>query len=651
MQIEGNDNELEYQVSYSRTIDTAVIQHVGSNLISESDGQPKPRLNFVNGVIKRERLPVFERVLWRACYGKVFLRQAEILESIAEVATESCENKSVFIIFFQERRDMSIGVMNRIEDLKTVLGQTHEHRHRILTAAAQNVQMWMTKVRKIKAIYHVLNCFNLDQQCLIAECWCPVSELDQIKLALKRGSEISGSTVQSILNRMVTNETPPTYFKTNKFTQGFQNIVDSYGIAAYREINPAALLLVFFEKRLEATRIKDEIFQMFFYGRYVILLMGCFSVYTGLIYNEAFSKSMNIFGSSWRNSYSIQKISDFIHFYGPDYSPMLIPEKAYIGEPYFIGVDPIWNLAEVNKLNFLNSMKMKAAILVGIAQMIFGIILGYRNFKYFNSKLDVLYTFIPQIIFLGCIFIYLCIEIIMKWVIYDAKGGYYALGYWYPSANCAPSLLIGLINMLMPKSRDYGFVKDNKPCNTTIPSGLSGGCTTLKNCHLNYWYPNQHLVETTLIVIACVSVPVMLFAKPFFLYRLYRRNALSQYRDINAHDPISDSVYADNEHGHDHKQIDIADMMVKQAIHTIEFVLGCVSHTASYLRLWALSLAHAQLSDVLWTKVFRRSLESDGCFGAVSMYIIFFYFAFFSLAILVVMEGLSAFLHALRLHW
>ncbi|CAP27109.2 Protein CBR-UNC-32 [Caenorhabditis briggsae] len=716
----------------------------------------KLQLRFVAGVIQRERLPAFERLLWRACRGNVFLRTSEIDDVLNDTVTGDPVNKCVFIIFFQgdqlktkvkkicegfratlypcpdtpqERREMSIGVMTRIEDLKTVLGQTQDHRHRVLVAASKNVRMWLTKVRKIKSIYHTLNFFNIDvtQKCLIAEVWCPIAELDRIKMALKRGTDESGSQVPSILNRMETHEAPPTYNKTNKFTKGFQNIVDAYGIATYREINPspytmisfpflfavmfgdmghgvimflAALFFILKEKQLEAARIKDEIFQTFFGGRYVIFLMGVFSIYTGFMYNDIFSKSVNAFGSSWTNSIRHEYIDDVLEK-GEKASEaqwMLVPELAYDGNPYPIGVDPVWNLAEGNKLSFLNSMKMKMSVLFGIAQMTFGVLLSYKNFTYFKSDLDVKYMFIPQMIFLSSIFIYLCIQILAKWLFFGSAPGS-VLGYTYPGTNCAPSLLIGLINMFMMKSRNAGFVDEE---GNIVPQ-----------CWLSTWYPGQSFFETIFVLVAIACVPVMLFAKPYYLWKeekerregghrqlatieivlvilalvqvpimlfakpwlLYQREkkqtrystlggsggGASTSQSVRAdiaqddaevvHAPEQTPKPAGHGHGHGDGPLEMGDVMVYQAIHTIEFVLGCVSHTASYLRLWALSLAHAQLSDVLWTMVFRNAFVLDGYAGAVATYILFFIFGSLSVFILVLMEGLSAFLHALRLHW
>uniref|UniRef100_A0A8C4HQC2 V-type proton ATPase subunit a n=1 Tax=Dicentrarchus labrax TaxID=13489 RepID=A0A8C4HQC2_DICLA len=613
---------------------------------------------FVAGVIGRERIPTFERMLWRVCRGNVFLRQADIEDPLEDPTTGDQVHKSVFIIFFQgdqlknrvkkicegfratlypcpetpqERKEMLAGVNARIEDLQMVLNQTEDHRQRVLQAAAKTVRVWFIKVRKMKAIYHTLNLCNIDvtQKCLIAEVWCPVSDLDSIQFALRRGTEKSGSTVPSILNRMQTKQTPPTYNKTNKFTSGFQNIVDAYGIGSYREINPApytiitfpflfavmfgdlghgtlmtcaALYLVLRESRLMAQKNDNEMFSMVFAGRYIILLMGIFSIYTGIIYNDCFSKSLNVFGSGW----SVRPMFDAR--LGGNKVLQLDPtiDGVFKG-PYPIGIDPIWNIA-TNKLTFLNSFKMKMSIILGVIHMLFGVSLSLFNHLYFKKPLNIYLGFIPEIVFMASLFGYLAILIFYKWFSYDAS-----------TSKDAPSLLIAFINMFLFNYND----PSNKPL-----------------------YRGQMAIQSLLVIIALACVPCMLIVKTLVLRRqhLWRKNLLLvNIKEYSDHSGCLWYILKGFNTTRKH--------LLNQAIHTIEYCLGCISNTASYLRLWALSLAHAQLSEVLWSMVMHIGLSSRSFGGFFLLAIVFYFFAVLTVAILLIMEGLSAFLHALRLHW
>lgn len=79
-----------------------------------------------------------------------------------------------------------------------------------------------------------------------------------------------------------------------------------------------------------------QIWRIFFGGRYIILLMGIFSMYTGFIYNDLFSKSVNIFGSHWN-------VPQEKEWEGNKFME-LDPKYHYKLTPYPVGLDPIWQV-------------------------------------------------------------------------------------------------------------------------------------------------------------------------------------------------------------------------------------------------------------------------------------------------------------------
>lgn len=272
--------------------------------------------------------------------------------------------------------------------------------------------------------------------------------------------------------------------------------------------------------------------------------------------------------------------------------------SGYYGTPYPFGVDPVWQLSS-NKIVFLNSFKMKISIILGVIHMLFGVTVSFLNSKYFNRKINIVCEFIPQVLFLSCMFGYMALLMFHKWTAFVA-GGFD--GDVLTTERCAPSILITFINMVLFKDNE----KDSPECEA-------------------YMYAGQHGIQRLLVITAVVCVPWMLFAKPF----MQKKAAAAKPNE----------------------PFDFVEVMILQGIHTIEYALGTISHTASYLRLWALSLAHAQLSEVLWTMVLSNGMKMDHWYGGLVLWAVFAAWAVLTVGILCLMEGLSAFLHTLRLHW
>ncbi|RPB25805.1 V0/A0 complex, 116-kDa subunit of ATPase [Terfezia boudieri ATCC MYA-4762] len=169
-------------------------------------------------------------------------------------------------------------------------------------------------------------------------------------------------------------------------------------------------------------------------------------------------------------------------------------------------------------------------------------------------------------------------------------------------------------------------------------------------------FRNQAFIQVCLLLIALCCVPIMLFLKPFWLRFEHNKHCAVGYRSISdgriasALDPEDEdhpslTAHHDSRHSLDsvnnsgaliaedmkeEEEFEFGEVLIHQVIHTIEY---------------------AQLSTVLWSMTVGNAFYFSGFLGVIAMFFLFAMWFNLTVAVLVVMEGTSAMLHSLRLHW
>jgi len=489
----------------------------------------------------------------------------------------------------------------------------------------------------------------------VIQAWVPKREVPAVDQALREAAaiaQVAAPTAEVIPAKKSVHGVPPTFFLTNHITESFQSITDAYGMARYREINPGvmaivtfpylfgvmygdighgimltafAALLILAEKQL--MQVKNEIFQLMFGGRYLLFLMGLFATYLGLLYNDMFGFSVNLFGTgyTWED---LDKVNPNETMY-PISPAFKANGSVFPSSSVVFGLDPAWEDTD-NKLTYVNSIKMKCAVIIGVVQMTLGLIFSLLNHLHFKDMLHVWFGFIPELVFLMFTFGYMDLLIIIKWCT-----------PWTNTHNAA-SLLETMTNF---------FLKPGSltPCGTYPDNNVEG--MKPGDPIMCSFYSGQAGFQKFLLFVAFLCVPLMLCPIPILEIREHKAKqaakAARSHREPEASRLVGDRHDEDED---EEEHFDESEIWIHQVIHTIEFVLGAVSNTASYLRLWALSLAHSELSEVFLNFLIFLPLKVDSGSG-VAMYIGFACWIGATIGVLLTMESLSAFLHALRLHW
>uniref|UniRef100_A0A7S3FSH2 V-type proton ATPase subunit a n=1 Tax=Strombidium rassoulzadegani TaxID=1082188 RepID=A0A7S3FSH2_9SPIT len=504
----------------------------------------------------------------------------------------------------------------------------------------------------------------------------------------------------------------PTYFKITDFTYVFQLIVDTYGVPTYLEANPALISIVTFPfffgmmfgdmghgsivlmfglfLTLFNDRLKGSALQMLLPFRYLVLLMGIMATYAGFIYNEFFAIPTNIFDSCY-------SLKDREQWNPSEEEGKIVGTFVYLRKSidcnYPAGQDPVWGLTS-NRLTFVNGVKMKMSVIFAIVHMSIGIVIKGTNTIYNSQYLEFFTEVCVGLFILLGLFGWMDLLIIAKWFkefdLEDTSPAVQSKRYFNTDSevdvNQAPDIAGDENNRKMPSII-------NILINTVFGFGAHDAETEAGTYPLiGSSLDQQYGIAVALLVIVVIFIPIMLLTKPCLRgssggdddehdeIEFTDINRAEQEMQQNLLQPriqqdsigskeedqktVTEQMMLKREYEMKSLQKQLRDMGTKehshsfgelfihQMIETIEFVLGTVSNTASYLRLWALSLAHGQLAETFLDLTFAMTFGAKNL-GTTVVLGFFLWPAFWSITfgVLIMMDQLECFLHTLRLHW
>lgn len=122
---------------------------------------------------------------------------------------------------------------------------SHARQLQLLQNTARYIDYWQELMIEQREVTNVMNMFRQQDEYMECHCWIPEESVERVKTEIEACDFRLNQTSKTILTVTAydKNVQPPTYIPTNKYTRVYQNIVNSYGVPCYKEINPGYFYL------------------------------------------------------------------------------------------------------------------------------------------------------------------------------------------------------------------------------------------------------------------------------------------------------------------------------------------------------------------------------------------------------------------------